>query len=291
MEHTPVMMKQAIDGLGVRPDGVYWDGTFGRGGHSARILELLDARGALFASDRDDAALTAAQAPPFAGDSRFRFFKNTLEDAVHRVPDGLAGFLWDLGCSTPQLRDAERGFSFKEAGPLDMRMDRDQETTAADLVNDLDETELANLIYRYGEERLSRRIAARVAVRRREARIEDTATLADICRAAYPRRRHRIDPATRTFQALRIAVNDELGQVERTLPTALAKLSAGGRGVVISFHSLEDRIVKHCFRNHAQAGGFRVLTKKPLIPDEAEAAANPAARSAKLRVLQKEEGQ
>lgn len=188
-----------------------------------------------------------------------------------------------------QLKEGERGFSFAENGPLDMRMDVRQKLTAYQVVNQYEETRLADLIYHYGEERFSRRIAARVVSQRRRAPIEDTKTLADICRGVYPRRHHRIDPATRTFQALRIAVNDELGQLERTLPRALARLRQGGRGVVISFHSLEDRIVKHGFREHSRGGSYRLITKKPLVPDEDERRANPASRSAKLRIIAREQ--
>ncbi len=287
MDHIPVMPEEAIEALDIQAGGVYWDGTFGRGGHSARILAALGENGALYASDRDSEAAGAAAA--WSGDPRFHFSSATLEASLAAVPDELSGFLWDLGCSTPQLKDGSRGFSFREHGPLDMRMDRKQSLTAAELVNTLAEEPLANLIYRYGEERYSRRIATRIVERRRLSPIEDTQTLADICRASYPRHNRRIDPATRTFQALRIAVNDELGQVERALPQALRKLGYGGRAVVISFHSLEDRIVKHCFRDHARTAGFRLIVKKPLTPGAAEADRNPAARSAKMRVLSREE--
>lgn len=288
MKHIPVLMNQVMEGLQVRPSGCYWDGTFGNGGHSSAILECLDRSGRLYASDRDGLARDYA-AQRFGSDSRFEFIFASLEEAVHRVPGALSGWLWDLGVSTDQLVTPERGFSFRQDGPLDMRMDAGQLRSAANLVNELPEKELADLIYHYGEERFSRRIAAQIVTRRKHARIETTAELAEICRFVYPRKRHRIDPATRTFQALRIAVNDELGQLERTLPVALEKLAPGGRAVVISFHSLEDRIVKHCFRGLGREGGFRVVTKRPLVASEAECAANPAARSAKLRVIEREE--
>ena len=269
----------------MRPDGTYWDGTFGRGGHSRMILAGLGENGALVSSDRDETAEREAET---IDDPRFRFIRATLEDALELVPENLSGFLWDLGTSTPQLKDAERGFSFTENGPLDMRMDQSQDLTAAHLVNRTPEHELADIIYKYGEERLSRRIAFRIVEARQQASIQDTETLADICYRVYPRKRHhRIHPATRTFQALRIVVNDELGQLERGLPRALKRLAGGGRAVVISFHSLEDRIVKHSFREHARQGGFNILTKKPLIADEEEREANPASRSAKLRVLER----
>jgi len=288
MEHVPVMAKETLEGLVIRPSGFYWDGTFGRGGHSRLILQQLDEEGRLLASDRDEAAEREAA---HLTDPRFRFVRGSLEEVLETITEPLTGFFWDLGTSTPQLREAERGFSFSENGPLDMRMDRRFPPTAADLVNDTPEHELADLIYNYGEERLSRRIARRIVAMRAKHPIEDTATLAEICRASYPRKRHhRIDPATRTFQALRIAVNDELGQLERTLPRALEHLAPGGRATVISFHSLEDRIVKHCFRDHASRG-YKILTKKPLTPSDGERYENPASRSAKLRVLAREEGE
>jgi len=288
MQHIPVMSEQVIEGMQVKPRGTYWDGTFGQGGHSALILERLEAGGRLFGSDRDEAGQIAANR--FGGDPRFSFLRGALAEVLDRLPGALDGFLWDLGCSTPQLKEAARGFSFNEDGPLDMRMDTSQRLTAADLVNGADERALADLIFRYGEERLSRRIAARIVAARREAPLATTAELAEICRRSYPRKYHRIHPATRTFQALRIAVNDELGQVETTLPRALDRLAEGGRAVVISFHSLEDRIVKHTFRALAKAGGYQLITKKPLIATEAEREANPASRSAKLRVLERTRG-
>lgn len=288
MKHIPVLMEKVMWGLAVAPKGFYWDGTFGNGGHSAGILACLGADGRLIASDRDDLAEGFA-GQRFGADGRFSFLSGSLEDVVNRIPGSLSGWLWDLGVSTDQLVMPERGFSFKQNGPLDMRMDASQALSAADLVNEMPEKKLADLIYQYGEERFSRRIAARIVAKRLETRIETTEALANICRSVYPRRRHRIDPATRTFQALRIAVNDELGQLERTLPVALEKLSPGGRAVVISFHSLEDRIVKHCFRGLGLAGQYQVLTKRPLVAEEEECKANPAARSAKLRVIQRKE--
>lgn len=287
LEHVPVMPQQSLEGLSLQADGLYWDGTFGRGGHSRMILERLGPSGRLIASDRDAAA--EAEAGTIV-DPRFSFRRGTIEEVLADLPDQLTGFFWDLGTSMPQLRDAQRGFSFAENGPLDMRMDQSQELTAADLVNQTQEEALADLIYQYGEERFSRRLASRIVARRREAPIEDTQTLAEICRKVYPfKRNHRIDPATRTFQALRIVVNDELGQLERCLEPALNRLVPGGRAVIISFHSLEDRIVKHTFRGLAKGGFGTVLTKKPLVADDTERAANPASRSAKLRVIERGE--
>ena len=288
LEHIPVMMSEVMDGLNIRPGGTYWDGTFGRGGHSRSILDALQGSGGLISSDRDGDA--EAVAKNMVGREGFQFIRGPISAVVDQVPDGLAGFLLDLGCATPQLKDAQRGFSFSENGPLDMRMDLGQTKTAAHLVNQMEETELANLIYQYGEERLSRRIARTIVTRRKSEPINDTQTLAAICAGCYPRRYHRIHPATRTFQALRIAVNDELGELEQSLPKALDKLGPHGRGVVISFHSLEDRIVKHGFKNLAKEGGFAIITKRPLRPTEEETAANPASRSAKLRIIEKRQG-
>ncbi|PIE89657.1 MAG: 16S rRNA (cytosine(1402)-N(4))-methyltransferase [Acidobacteria bacterium] len=285
VEHIPVMVREVFEGLHIRKNGTYWDGTFGRGGHSEKLLSLLSDSGALFASDRDAAALAAASR--FEVDSRFTFFHSSLVEALALVPKDLDGFLWDLGVSTPQLKDSARGFSFAESGPLDMRMDQRQSVKAADLVNGLNERELADLIYQYGEERFSRRIARAIIEKRRQAPIETTEELEDICFKAYPfKKKHRIHPATRTFQAFRIAVNGELDQLEKALPLALNKLKPGGRGVVMSFHSLEDRIVKHTFRQFDRNGTHRVITKKPLRPSEEELVQNPASRSTKLRVIE-----
>jgi len=284
-EHIPVMVREVFEGLCVRKDGIYWDGTFGRGGHSEKVLSLLSDCGALFASDRDVEASVSAKR--FEADSRFTFFSASMTEALTLIPDKLDGFLLDLGVSTPQLKTAERGFSFTDDGPLDMRMDQTQSVKASDLVNGMNEKELADLIFKYGEERLSRRIAHGVVEHRQDAPIMTTAALEEICFKAYPRKRHhRIHPATRTFQALRIAVNNELEQIEKTLPIVLEKLKPGGRGVVMSFHSLEDRIVKHTFRDLSKSGGYQVITKKPLRPSEEEVRDNPASRSTKLRVIE-----
>ena len=283
--HTPVMVQEVLEGLQICPNGIYWDGTFGRGGHSSRVLSLLSDSGALFASDRDVEA--QASAVRFEADSRFTFFLGSLAEAVERVPDQISGFLWDLGVSTPQIKRADRGFSFSEDGPLDMRMDQSQGLTAADLVNSLSEKELADLIFNFGEERLSRRIARRIVESRGVGKIQTTGELEDICFKSYPHRNHhRIHPATRTFQALRIVVNDELTQIKETLPKALRKLKPGGRAVIMSFHSLEDRIIKHTFKAFAADGAFRILTKRPLRPSEEETRENPASRSSKLRIIE-----
>jgi len=284
--HVAVMAEEAIAHLKIKPNGIYWDGTYGRGGHSSRILEHLGPEGRLIASDRDHESQLAFDSGP--KDHRATFIRGPYSQIVDEVPVGLSGFLLDIGVSTPQLLSEDRGFSFQTVQPLDMRMDQSQSTTASDLVNQLAENELADLIYQYGEERLSRRIARFVVEQRRKASIEDTRTLADICYRAYPKRHyHRIHPATRTFQALRIAVNSELDELETCLPSAMDKLMVSGRGVVICFHSLEDRIVKHLFRNASRGGPYGLITKKPLIPTDEERAINPASRSAKMRVIER----
>ncbi|MCB1050137.1 MAG: 16S rRNA (cytosine(1402)-N(4))-methyltransferase RsmH [Acidobacteria bacterium] len=282
--HVPVMLEEVMSHLLNDREGTYWDGTFGRGGHSMALLSQLMGLGKLVASDRDPLAQAAAE--PLLENPQFSFEPCDFANMVAKIPYQLNGFLLDLGVSTPQLRDATRGFSFQEDGPLDMRMDPTQGMSAAELIDATSERELADIIYQYGEERLSRRIAKAIKENRPVTR---TAQLADICRMAYPRRHHRIHPATRTFQALRIAVNRELDQLADVIPRAAAKLKPGGRGVIISFHSLEDRIVKRAYKALVAAGGFRLITKKPLIPSEEEAQRNPAARSAKMRVIEREE--
>ncbi|MCB1042251.1 MAG: 16S rRNA (cytosine(1402)-N(4))-methyltransferase RsmH [Acidobacteria bacterium] len=277
------MSSEVMEWLAVRPDGFYWDGTFGRGGHSRSILDSLSQQGRLWATDRDEAAQAEAGR---INDRRFTFKRADLLAALDLLPSGMDGFLWDLGVSTPQLTTPQRGFSFQENGPLDMRMDQSEGETAGELINRLQEKELADLIYTFGEERLSRRIARMICEARKQDSQWTTHRLAEICTRAYPRRHHRIHPATRTFQALRIAVNDELNQIETVLPLALNRLNPSGRAVVISFHSLEDRIVKHTFKAFV-AHGFRILTKRPLQANEDERAVNAASRSAKLRAIER----
>lgn len=281
------MPSEVMEYWAIDPDGAYWDGTFGGGGHSGLLLEKLSNRGVLIASDRD--AHAAAIAESFSSDPRFQFKRGSWDDVIDEIPDQLTGVLLDVGTATHQIKQPERGFSFQDDGPLDMRMDPDQSLTAESIVNQTPEKALADMIYQYGEERFSRRIAAQILAARP---ITSTAQLADICRRCYPRPKgrggHRIHPATRTFQALRIVVNDELGMLERTLPKVLHKLKPGGRAVLIAFHSLEDRIVKLCFREFSRQQDYRLLTKKPLRPTDAEVAANPASRSARLRVIERE---
>jgi len=278
VDHISVLAAESVAALALRPDGTYVDATFGAGGHSGRILAALGPLGRLVAIDADPGARTRAFADP-----RFTLVHANFRDLAS-VLDGLSlpavdGVLYDLGVSSMQFDEGERGFSFREAAPLDMRLDPTRGESAAEFIARVDETELADAIFRFGDERNSRRIAR--AIKARTPR--DTLELAAVVSGAVHVRgkRERIHPATRTFQALRIAVNDELGALEASLDAAFERTREDGRIAVISFHSLEDRIVKQRFRDDPRA--VRV-TRKPIVPGEAELAANPRARSAKLRV-------
>jgi 16S rRNA (cytosine1402-N4)-methyltransferase len=303
--HVPVLLPEMLAQLAPRDGGRYLDGTFGGGGYAAAILGA--AACTLWAIDRDPDAIArgAALAQQFPG--RLHLLHGGIGDLIALLGaagvDRLDGVVLDLGVSSFQLDDAARGFSFRAEGPLDMRMDR-AGATAADLVNTLPEQELADTLFQFGEERLSRRIARAIVAARATAPITTTSRLAAIIRAVVPPDRSGIDPATRSFQALRIRVNDELGQIERALTQAAALLAPGGRLVVVSFHSLEDRIVKRFMIEVSDrapapsrhdprgltarpAASFRLLTAKPLRPAAAEAAANPRARSARLRAVER----
>jgi len=302
--HLPVLLAETIDALQPHSGGVYLDGTVGAGGHAEAILRASDPSGRLIGFDQDEQALiVAGQRLAGFGERVALFHANfdqmkqvTLTQAIP-LADGI---LLDIGVSSMQLDQAERGFSFREDAPLDMRMNQTAGQTAADLVNELGQDELANLIYQYGEERLSRRIA-RAIVQARP--IERTQQLAEVIARATPGggRRQKIHPATRTFQALRIAVNDELGALERVLPQALKLLKPGGRLAIITFHSLEDRLVKQFFRRESQdcicppeqlictcdhQASIKLITKRPITAVTTEIDVNPRARSAKLRVVE-----
>jgi 16S rRNA (cytosine1402-N4)-methyltransferase len=286
--HVPVLLKEAIDFLAVRRGGTYIDATVGLGGHSCEIAKRLGAPGHLIGLDKDPAALAIARAK-LAGEDfpQVTLMQCSFAEVGKRFSSAFAdGLLADIGVSSLQLDDAARGFSFQADGPLDMRMDPRSERTAEQVVNHLDERQLADVIYEFGEERRSRRIA-RAIVRSRP--IRSTAHLADvISAAARSMKPERIHPATRTFQALRIFVNRELDDLRALLEAAPRILKPGGRVVVISFHSLEDRIVKDAFREGAiKDKHFRVLTKKPVTATELESDRNPRARSAKLRAAEK----
>jgi 16S rRNA (cytosine1402-N4)-methyltransferase len=290
--HRPVLLKEALEFLNVRPDGIYIDATLGAGGHAEQILKVLQqGQGKLLGIDCDPAALAAAR-------ERLRDFGEKLivqegnfaEIGALHAASGLRpadGLLADLGLSSLQLEDATRGFSFSLPGPLDMRMDPRRDKTAAALVNRSSEQDLANLIFKFGEERHSRRIA-RAIVKARP--IRTTTELAQVVTRAIPSRAglHQIHPATRTFLALRLAVNRELENLEAFLAQALGVLAPRGRLVVLSFHSLEDRLVKHALQAWQRDGRVQILTRKVVRPSQEEMRANPRSRSAKLRAAEKQ---
>ncbi len=303
-EHVPVLVEEVLEGLAPRAGGLYVDGTFGRGGHTARILEVIGAEGAVLALDRDPAAIDAGK-KRFAGESRLTLVQAEFAELARVVGEHVRGrqvlgVLLDLGVSSPQLDQPERGFSFAKDGPLDMRMDPRHGESAAEWLSHVDERELARVIYELGEERFSRRIAATIVAARAEAPIERTAQLAAIVQRAV-RTRDGKHPATRTFQAIRMFINDELGQLRTALDAAFAVLAPGGRLAVISFHSLEDRMVKQFIRAKSTVdpvfAGFPVIppSARPVMREvgrkrrasEAELARNPRSRSAVLRVAEK----
>ncbi|UKO98119.1 16S rRNA (cytosine(1402)-N(4))-methyltransferase RsmH [Nostoc sp. UHCC 0870] len=279
--HLPVLPQDVITGLAIHPGGRYLDATVGGGGHSRLILEAVpDIQ--LTAIDQDEDALAAAQKELAEFGDRVRFIRSNF--ATYKFPvAGFDGILADLGVSSYHLDTPERGFSFRHTASLDMRMDQRQSLTAADVINEWDEKELADIFFKYGEERLSRRIAKRIVEKRP---FHTTTELAEaIASCVPPKYRYgRIHPATRVFQALRIVVNDELKSLETFLETAPKALVTGGRIVIISFHSLEDRLVKHGLRNSPL---LKVLTKKPIIATDAEISDNPRSRSAKLRIAER----
>jgi 16S rRNA (cytosine1402-N4)-methyltransferase len=305
--HVPVLADQVVAALQPRDGGIYVDGTYGAGGYSEALLRAAQCR--VYGIDRDPTAIAAGRDAEAGSDGRLVLIEGRFGDMDEllqtRGVEAVDGVALDLGVSSMQLDQGERGFSFRHDGPLDMRMSRSGES-AADVVNVTEERELADVIFRYGEEKKSRRIAHAIVAARRTARIERTGQLADIVRRASGGRRDATDPATRTFQALRIHVNDELGELERGLGAAEALLAPGGRLAVVSFHSLEDRIVKTWIRERSGAvprasrhvpqaiGGagshvttMRAVTRKAIEAGEAEVAANPRARSARLRVAEK----
>ncbi|HWJ48483.1 MAG TPA: 16S rRNA (cytosine(1402)-N(4))-methyltransferase RsmH [Candidatus Udaeobacter sp.] len=290
--HVPVLLKEAIDFLAVRRGGTYIDATVGLGGHSYEIAKRLGAPGHLIGLDKDPAALEIAGkrlAPQGADWPEITLLHRSFaEIAKGEQAATVDGILADIGVSSLQIDNAARGFSFQAEGPLDMRMDPHSERTAEQVVNHLDERQLADVIYEFGEERRSRRIARAIC---RSRPIRSTAHLADVISAAarpMNQAERRIHPATRTFQALRIFVNRELDDLKALLAAAPQILKPGGRIIVISFHSLEDRIVKDAFRDGAMKDMYyRILTKKPVVASEEESDRNPRARSAKLRAAER----
>ena len=286
--HVSVLLAETLELLAVRPGGLYVDGTVGLGGHAEAVLRASAPDGRLVGLDRDGETLERARARLAPFGERVR-----LEQGDYReIPERLAGekadgILLDLGISSVQLDDAERGFSFQAEGPLDMRMDRSSGATAADVVNRTRESDLADILHEYGEEPAARRIARAIAFARERKPLATTRELADVVRRAAPRsRRPGLTPATRTFQALRIRVNRERDGLAEAFERVASCLAPGGRMAVIAFHSLEDRASKEAFRTLGTRG-FRLLTKKPVRPGEDEVRANPRARSARLRAVER----
>ncbi|MEK4662493.1 16S rRNA (cytosine(1402)-N(4))-methyltransferase RsmH [Priestia sp. FSL H7-0729] len=312
--HITVLKEEATEGLNIKQDGIYVDCTLGGGGHSSVIASKLGPGGRLIALDQDDWALDNAREKLAAyGDrvtlvkTNFRDLEQVLKDLDVLMKDGIPqvdGILYDLGVSSPQFDEGERGFSYNHDAPLDMRMDQDAMLTAKEIVNEWPEEEIARILYRYGEEKFSRRIARVIVEKRAKSIIETTGELVELIKEGIPAAARRTGghPAKRSFQALRIAVNDELGAFEEGLHQAVRCLAPGGRVSVITFHSLEDRICKQIFSSYLEKctcppdfplcvcggkGTLRLVNRKPLSPTETELAENSRARSAKLRVAEK----
>ena len=306
--HYPVLLEECLEGLAIKPDGIYLDGTLGRAGHSRRIAQRLSAGGRLICVDRDQAALDAAQDRLAEWMDRVTLVHSNFAD-IDAILDGLGldridGMLFDLGVSSPQLDDSSRGFSYMADAPLDMRMDRSEGLTAADVVNTWSQDELRRILLQYGEERYAGLIAAAIVRRRADKPIATTLELVDVIKGAMPGKalKEKQHPAKRSFQAIRIAVNDELTAVDRMIRAAVPRLKPGGRLAVITFHSLEDRIVKTGLAEFAKGctcppdfpvcvcgktPDVTILTKKPILPGAQELEENPRSRSAKLRVAEK----
>jgi 16S rRNA (cytosine1402-N4)-methyltransferase len=303
-EHRPVLLEEAVQALNIRPDGKYLDGTFGRGGHSRAILARLSGKGCLFSLDRDPEAVAAGTAL-MESDSRFVIAQGEfaeMERYVHEwgVEEGLDGILLDIGVSSPQLDDPARGFSFMGDGPLDMRMNPLRGVSAKEWLAEASERELTRVFWEFGEERYARRIARSIVMTRQKQRLETTGQLARLIENTVGRREKNKHPATRCFQAIRIYINDEVAQLGEGLKKAIELLRPGGRLVVISFHSLEDRLVKRTMREAARPGKVRKnvpqhpdlapvlrLVGKAIRPSQAELSVNPRARSAVMRIAEK----
>src|SRR3990167_6545635 len=284
--HIPVFPKEIIEYLNTGRGGVFLDGTVGMGGHSALLVQ--NGAREIFAFDRDkDALLNASNRLQGAN---IKFFHGSFHELSRLLGEPrplFNGVLLDLGISSAQLDDGSRGFSFSHEGPLDMRMDRSQYSTVSDIVNSWPARDIEHIISTYGEERFARRIAKTIEERRRQNPITSTTQLASLIALSVPRSSHRIHPATRTFQALRIAVNEELEILENWMKDLLPWVAENGRIAIITFHSLEDRIVKHTFRRWEAEGKGKVISKRPLRTTEEEVSANPRSRSAKLRIFEK----
>ncbi|SFE09952.1 16S rRNA (cytosine1402-N4)-methyltransferase [Paenibacillus algorifonticola] len=313
-QHVTVLMEEAVDGLAIKPDGIYVDCTLGGAGHSERIASSLGEGGRLIAFDQDDIALNHAKIrlAPYLDKvtlvkSNFRYLEQMLLTCDVPVVDGVPqvdGILFDLGVSSPQLDEAERGFSYNHDAPLDMRMDQGGAMTAHEIVNTWDEREISRILSHYGEEKFARSIARTIIKTRESKTIETTGELVELIKLSIPAAARRTGghPAKRTFQALRIAVNDELRAEEEALEQAIRCLNPGGRAAVITFHSLEDRICKQLFASLLEkctcppdfpkcvcggTGKLRLVNRKPIVPSEQELESNPRARSAKLRIAEK----
>lgn len=298
--HAPVMLDEVIEALQIQPEGIYLDGTFGRGGHAREVLKRLGSSGRLLLMDKDPEAIEQAQ-KDFSTDERVHIRQSSFAEMANwfETVAGLDGVFLDLGVSSPQLDDARRGFSFQTEGPLDMRMDPGSGRSAAEWLAAASESEIADVLWNYGEERLSRRIAKVIVERRIEQPLQTTTQLAELVARTIGHRERNKHPATRTFQALRIHLNDELGELQAGLEAALGRLKPGGRLVVISFHSLEDRVVKRFMRGQvSQPGTRRNLPPIEALPPvldvlgkhfagDAEVHANPRSRSAVMRVAEK----
>ena len=305
--HRPVLLDECIKALNIRPDGVYLDGTLGRAGHSREIVKRLNT-GRLICVDRDDAALEAAKDRLADWMDKVTLVHSNFDQVDSILTElglaGIDGMLFDLGVSSPQLDDGSRGFSYMTDAPLDMRMDRSEGLTAAVVVNTWTQEELRRILFQYGEERCAPQIAGTIVRRREEKPIETTLELVEVIKSAMPSKalREKQHPAKRSFQAIRIAVNDELASVDRMLRSAVPRLNKGGRLAVITFHSLEDRIVKTGMAEFAKGctcppdfpvcvcgktPDVKLVSRKPILPTEREVEENPRARSAKLRVCEK----
>ena len=306
--HTPVLLDQCIENLNIRPDGIYVDGTLGGGGHSFHICERLSEQGMLIGIDRDRDALEAAEKRLQGFSCRKYFVQSNYADIrtvlAEKGIEKIDGALLDIGVSSFQLDNAERGFSYMQDAPLDMRMNREDDLTAYDVVNSYDRDELTRIIREYGEERWASRIAAFIVRARAEKPVESTSELVELIKEAIPARARRSGPhpAKRTFQAIRIEVNDELGELSRAVDEYLDVMNPGGRLCIITFHSLEDRIVKQKLQKRAdpctcppefpvcvcgKKADIRKMTRKPIVAEASELDLNPRARSAKLRVCEK----